>query len=114
MSTQTPTETRSSQIGTGVFLIGLALIFLFDYVWPGIMFVIGASLLVAEYYEERSINFASSRVVGAIVVILIGLMGVINFDIDWGRIWPLFLMGLGVLLLFGDRLRAGGSKNKRT
>ena len=48
------------------------------------------------------------------LTIAFGLMGVINFDIDWGRIWPLFLMGLGVLLLFGDRLRAGGSKNKRT
>jgi hypothetical protein len=112
MTTEQTTQERSSQIGTGIFLIGLALIFLFDFVWPGIMFVVGVSLLVAEFYEEREINFASSRVVGALVVIGIGLLGVVDFNIDWGRIWPLFLIALGVALLFGNRLRGGSDKRK--
>ena len=36
---------RSDQAAGGVFLIGLALLFMTGYWWPGILFVIGAGIL---------------------------------------------------------------------
>jgi len=100
------TSKRASQAGTGTFLIGLALIFLFDLgVWPWIMFVIAASLLVTEYFEDGTLKPSDNRVIGAIVTGGIGLFGLIDLNIDWGMIWPVILIGVGLFLLFGDQIR---------
>jgi hypothetical protein len=102
---------RGSQVGAGIFLIGLALLFLLNIgIWPYIMFVIAVSLLANEYTEHSAIDFKSSRVVGAAVVTIIGLFGLVDFNFDWGRIWPIFLIIAGLAMLFG-RQRGGKSKN---
>ena len=38
-------KARADQVSGGVFLIGLALLFMTGYWWPGILFVIGASTM---------------------------------------------------------------------
>lgn len=99
---------RSSQVGTGIFLIGLALIFLLNLqFWPFIMFVIAAALLVTEYYDAGRLDMRDNRVITAAVVIIIGLIGFVDINIDWGTLWPLLLIVVGVWLLFGDRIRRG-------
>lgn len=106
-------RSRGSQVGAGIFLIGLALLFLLNItIWPYIMFVIAVSLLANEYVEHNEIDFKSSRVVGAAVVAIIGLFGLVDFNFDWGRIWPIFLIGAGLFMLFGKQRRGEKSKNE--
>jgi O-antigen/teichoic acid export membrane protein len=103
---------RGSQVGAGIFLIGLALLFLLNIaIWPYIMFVIAVSLVAHEYTEHNTIDFKNSRMVGAAIIAIIGLLGLVDFNFDWGRIWPLFLIGAGLFILFGKQVRSGKSKN---
>jgi hypothetical protein len=104
------TKANNGQVTGAVFLIGLGIIALLNFWWPGIMFVIGVSLLAGEFVETRSINFSSGRVIGAAVVMVIGLLGLIDFNINWGGIWPIVLILLGVGLLARNYM--GGSKSK--
>ncbi len=102
---------RGSQVSGGIFLIGLALLFLLNIsIWPSIMFVIAISLLANEYTEHNTIDFKSSRVVAAAVITIVGIFGLVDFNFDWGRIWPIFLIIAGLAMLFG-RQRGGKSKN---
>jgi hypothetical protein len=105
------TKERSGQVGGAVFLIGLGIIAFFSYWWPGIMFVIAASMLATEYVETNTLNFSSGRVVGAVVMIIIGLLGAIDFNINWGQLWPVVLILLGLWLLFGRNI-TGKRKNE--
>ena len=100
---------NNGQITGAVFLIGLGIIALLNFWWPGIMFVIGAALLVGEYADTHTINFSSSRVVGAAVVIVIGLLGLIDFNINWGALWPIALILVGIGLLARNSM---GGKRK--
>jgi hypothetical protein len=91
---------QASRIGGAVFLIGLGIIAWLNYWWPGIMFVIGASLIAHEWMETGGkIVFSSPRIIGAIVVVVIGLAGLIDFNV--GQLWPIVLIGIGVALLLG-------------
>lgn len=102
-------EKRSSQVATGIFLIGLALIFLFNLsVWPLIMFVIAAALLGAEYVRDGTLKLGNSRVIAAIIVAAIGLINLVDLNINWGSLWPIVLILVGLYLLFGDRIKFGG------
>ncbi len=93
-----------NQVGGAVFLIGLGLIAFLNYWWPGIMFVIAASLLASEWVEtDGKLNVSNRRVIGAGIMILIGLVGFIG--INWGQLWPIVLILIGLGMLFGrDRL----------
>jgi hypothetical protein len=105
------TKERSGQIGGAVFLIGLGIIAFSNFWWPGIMFVIAASMLATEYAETNTLNFSSGRVIGAAVVSIIGLLGLTNFNIPWGQLWPLALILVGLWLLFGRNI-TGKRKNE--
>lgn len=102
-------DKHSSQVATGIFLIGLALLFLFNLsVWPLIMFVIAAALLGAEYAYDGTLNPRDSRVIAAIIVAVIGLINIIDLNINWGSLWPIVLILVGLYVLFGDRIKFGG------
>lgn len=95
---------RADQVFGGTFLIGLALLFITGWWWPGVMFVIGAAILVRGVAEGQSLT--ENR--GGLVVIGIGLffvlLDVINiFSFNW---LPLLLIAIGAWLLFGDDIRA--------
>jgi hypothetical protein len=104
-------QMNKSQVGGAVFLIGLGVVALLNFWWPGIMFVIAASLLASEYVETQKLDFNSGRVRGAAVVACIGILGLVNFNINWGGIWPLILIGIGLVLLFGRGVTGGKGKN---
>lgn len=52
-------------------------------------------------------NEQNGSLVGGAILIVIGLVFFLrewfDIDIDWGKLWPLFLIGLGVWLLVKDR-----------
>lgn len=104
MSTDPQVRSRASQVTAGVFLIGLALLFLLNIsIWPAMMFVLAIALLASEYFDDNRFDPNSQRVRSAVVVAIIGAVFLIDFD--WGTLWPLILIAAGAYMLFGDRLR---------
>lgn len=83
---------RAEQISGGIFLIGLAILFLAKVsFFPGILFVIGASAIargVAEGQEWYNVP-------GGLSMIAIGLLFVFKFS------WPVILLFIGASMLFG-------------
>jgi hypothetical protein len=71
-----------SNLQTGIWLIGIGILALTNFWWPGIMFVVGLSVL------------ASGSLQGAIWLFGIGVLGLTDF---W---WPgmLFLVGISILV----------------
>ncbi|HLV34005.1 MAG TPA: hypothetical protein VKY59_02775 [Spirillospora sp.] len=82
---------RADQVAGGVFLIGLAVLFMTGQWWPGILFVIGASSIargVAEGHDWYSVP-------GGLWMIGLGLVFLLNFS------WPMILILIGMSMLFG-------------
>jgi hypothetical protein len=94
---------HADQVGTGVFFIGLALIWLTGFWWPGIMFVLGAMIIARTMAEGKPWQSAT----GAFWLIGIGLVfwlpGFLNLNV--GSIWPVLLILLGAFMLFGGKYR---------
>jgi hypothetical protein len=110
-------RSTNDQTFAGVFLIGLALLFITGFWWPGILYVIGIAMLVRTINEGG--DWRNDR--NALVVLGIGIVFTVlevfdNFNLDTGTIWPIILIAVGVYLLWGKNLRggsgAGGSKTK--
>jgi hypothetical protein len=91
---------NSGQVSGAVFIIGLGIIFLFDFidVWPGIMFVIGASIIARVMAEGKPWTAAT----GAFWVIGIGLVFWLGDNLNFGisSAWPLILILIGVGMLY--------------
>ena len=82
---------RADQIGGGVFLIGLGLLFAgVVSFWPGILLVIGAATIASGIAEGQS----WSKVTGGLWMIGIGLIFLVGFS------WPLILIIIGASMLF--------------
>lgn len=101
---------RSDQVFGGIMFIGIAILFLVNWFWPGILFVLGIAQIAKSIEEGK--NWADNR--GALVVIAVGiffaLQDVLNiFNGNW---WPLLLIALGLYLLFGNNLRRSDEKSK--
>jgi hypothetical protein len=103
---------QSDQTFGGIMLIGLAVLFLTGYWWPGIMFVIGAAMIARTVSEGG--DWLSNR--NALIVIGIGVvfavMDVFHF-LSGNLLWPLLLIAGGAYLLFGDRLRGGAASKPK-
>jgi len=85
-------RTRSDQTAGGVFLIGLALLFLVPGLgfWPGILFVIGMTAITHDVTRGK-IWYQS----GGLWMIGFGLLFTFGFS------WPLLLIFIGVSMLVG-------------
>jgi hypothetical protein len=96
MSSRVPKE-RADQISGGVFLIGLAILFLPNGIgfWPGILFVIGASSLARGMAEGQ----AWYSVQGALWMFGIGFLFLFGFNL------AILLIIMGLTMLFGWRFR---------
>jgi hypothetical protein len=100
-------KNRSDQTFFGVMLIGLALLFLTGWWWPGIMFVIGAALLARGQVEGTpwNENIAALAVLGVGLVFWLGI-----FSWNW---LPLLMIGVGAYMLFGDRIKVSSPPSER-
>ena len=84
-------KSQADQAATGVFLIGLAVLFMTGFWWPGILFVIGFSSMARGVAEGRDWY----SVPGGLWMIGLGLMFWFGFS------WPLLLIFVGVSMLLG-------------
>ncbi len=104
-------QEKASQIGTGVFFVGLGILFISGWWWPGIMFVIAASILARTMVEGERWQSAT----GAFWLIGIGLFfGIPGLTGDIWQVFPLILIGIGLFMLFGCKYRpkvSGKRKN---
>jgi hypothetical protein len=110
-----PSRQRPGWIAGGVLiLVGVVFIIrnvsglAFDNWWALFILIPALGSLVTAYqmFERNDRKFtAASRgpLVGGLV--LLGVTAVFLFNIDWGKVWPLFiiLVGLGVLLSSFER-----------
>lgn len=81
---------------TGVFLVGLGVIALFNFWWPGILFVIAAAMLVAALIDGR----LGENLLGIAILLAIGTVGVLgklHLDhlIGGVKLWPVLFIVIG-------------------
>ncbi|GAA4404539.1 PspC domain-containing protein [Nibrella viscosa] len=64
------------------------------------------SLTMNPYPPSNNAN-TSGNIIGGIVLILLGVFFMLKqwFDIDFGKLWPLILIVVGVWIIFKDRIR---------
>lgn len=94
-------QQRSNQIFGGVFLIGLAVLSMINWWWPGILFVIGIALMARSIAEGRNWTEERAGIVALAVGIVFALTDVLSiFSFNW---LPLVLIALGLFMLFGNR-----------
>lgn len=100
--------TASAQrITIGLALITAGVLFLADQLngipfgqsWPLILIVVGGSNLLVK---PRSWVVSGGLTVAG-VIFLLGSLGVL--DVSFGILWPVLLLGLGAVILFGGRRR---------
>lgn len=108
-------EEKASQAGTGIFFVGLGLLFFTGWWWPGIMFVIAASILAQTAAKGERWRSATGALWLIAIGVIFGIPGLIA-DIAgaFWQIFPLILVGMGLFMLFGGKYRpcvSGKRKN---
>jgi hypothetical protein len=84
---------HKSGIAGGIFLIGIGVLVLTGYWWPGIMFVIGLAIGAERAFRG---NYLQALMVTA-VCFAIGLLSAA--DIPWNIFGPFILISLGAVVL---------------
>lgn len=100
---------HNEKLVPGMVLVGLGFIFLFQSfgvlsvgwgkIWPLFILVPGVVMIVNAWREyAQDGDFDRGQAFGGVMAILVGT--IFFFDLDWGKVWPLFLIipGLGMLL----------------
>jgi hypothetical protein len=96
---------RSNQIFGGVFLIGLAILFITNWWWPGIMYVSGIAMIARSVTQGKAWTEERAGLIVLAVGVVFTLTDVLRiFSFNW---WPLLLIGVGLYLLFGNRRDRG-------
>ncbi len=82
---------NADSVSGGIFLIGLGLLFWFNWFWPGIFLLIGVVGLVHESMKGKLWNGLAS------LLVLGGLAAIFSFNWSWSLVLPVALIGLGLL-----------------
>lgn len=99
-------EQRADAVGKGVFLIGLGLLFLFNFWWPGILLVILASLGVRHLILGKFWEFV-------LLVALFVLLFVISFyHFEERYIIPALLIIGGTYFIIRELVKSSDEINK--
>jgi len=82
---------------TGVFLVGLGVIALFNFWWPGIMFVIAVAMLVSALLDGR----LAENLMGIAILLGIGIVGLLGkLHLNTGlTFWPVLFIVIGLAYL---------------
>lgn len=97
-------ESRTDQASGAIFLIGLGLLFVTGWWWPGMLFVIAASSMARVMSEGQSWKAATGALWMA------GLGFVFMFNLNFGVIW--IVLGLGMLAAYLMRNNNSDAKRK--
>ena len=95
-----------NKISGGIFIIGLGVLFMTHYFWPGIMFVIGVTLCVQAFVEGR--GFWGSQ--GALWCLGLGV--VFAMGANGGTLVGLLLVVVGLSSLSGAFVKPAPIFNK--
>lgn len=91
----TLTRHGRSTVSGGVFLIGLGMLLLTGWWWPGIMLVIGAAGASELFLNGKLLQAIGTFALFAGIPLAIALVNAI--DIPWGWVGAFILIGLGVM-----------------
>ena len=86
-----------STVSGGVFLIGLGMLLLTGWWWPGIMLVIGAAGAFDLFLRGKVLSALGTFALFAGIPLAIALVDAI--DIPWGWLAAFLLIGLGLMTL---------------
>jgi hypothetical protein len=86
-------ERVSGGITGGLLLIGLGVIWLADWWWPGIMVVLGIAIGSGLVFRGRYVPAL------VIMVIFFGIPLLTEAQIPWSLFAPMVLIGVGVIIL---------------
>lgn len=95
-------EQRGNQVSSAMFVIGLGVLFLTGWWWPGILFVAGAASAAQAISEGRRWYAAQ----GAVWAFGMGLVFAFGFNL------PLFFILIGVSMLLGYNMRGGRRQSR--
>jgi hypothetical protein len=106
------TDSSQSRLIGALVLIGLGVFFLLqqsgvitaDFAWWSFFIIIpGVVLLASGLMAYSRAGYLSSQVrgqiTGGVMATLVG--AIFLFDLDWGKIWPVFLIVPGIFMLLG-------------
>ena len=100
---------RSDQVFGGVLLIGIAVLFLANWFWPGILYVIGIALIVRSVAEGKPWTENKNALMTLATAVFFTFSHLMNiFNGNW---WPFLLILAGLYMLFGSRRNIGSSRN---
>lgn len=107
-------KSTNDQTYAGVFLIGMALLFITGWWWPGMLFVLAAAAIVRAVRDGR--RWTDDQ--GALVLLGLGVvftvLDLFNVtEFNFGALWPVILIIIGGYLLFGKNARSGSTPKSK-
>lgn len=97
---------RAKLVALIIFLLGLALLTIFNAWWPGIMLVLGIPLALFQYMQGRNYDTWIT------LFVFVGAFVTVQFDIKWEVLLPV-LFGLGgIYIFFREFLESKGAKEE--
>ncbi|RIK29053.1 MAG: hypothetical protein DCC56_14435 [Anaerolineae bacterium] len=80
-------------IAGGIFLIGIGVLIMTGFWWPGILFVIGLALAADHAFHRRYVQ----ALMAFVVCLAVGLIFAIN--VPWKIYGPFILISFGIVVL---------------
>lgn len=103
---------QASNISGGIFLIGLGVLFITDWFWPGILLVIGLSSGAELIFRGRVREGIGTMAMFAAIPIAITIAQ--SLDVSWAIIGPFVLIAIGAVILVKTLfLKGGGEEEKK-
>lgn len=96
MSLPKTSQKRADRLSLAVMLIGFGVVSYAAAWWPGILLVVGCSLLTRQYLRGREYDMILTTMIFG------GLFILFYFDIDWSAVLPVFFVVGGIYLIFRE------------
>lgn len=96
-TTEKDLKKRGSAISGGIFLIGLGVLLITNWWWPGIMFVIGLSGGAELIFRGKIWRGIGTIAFFSAIPIVVWIVQ--ETEIPWGLVGPFILIGLGIITL---------------
>lgn len=96
MSHPKVSQRRAEAISSSLFLVGLAIVFLTQSFWPGMMLVVGIPLALRQYLLGRTYDALLS------LVIFGGVFCVSGLDISWEIILPVLFVTAAIYTIIRE------------
>ena len=85
------TKQNADTLGAGMLLVGLGVLFLLDWFWPGILGLLGIVALATQWARGNLLRGLSS------LVLLGGLTILFTVGFAWEYVFPIGLIVLGLI-----------------